>query len=256
MRHRLLGMDIDAIHLPEACARCAEAIERRAPLMIGCVNAAKIVKTRQDPVLHDAVASCDLIVADGMSVVWASRLLGAPLPERVAGIDLFEALLAEGDRRQWSIYFFGATEEVLGQVLEHVRREHPGVRIAGSHHGYVDDEGEKRVAGEIRAAAPDLLFLGMGTPKKELFIRAHGRETGAVVCHGVGGSFDVLAGKVQRAPAIWQRLGLEWLYRTLQEPGRLWWRYLSTNTRFVWLVLRERLGMGTGAPPHSDPDRG
>jgi N-acetylglucosaminyldiphosphoundecaprenol N-acetyl-beta-D-mannosaminyltransferase len=254
MKQRLLGLDLDALTLAQARSRCEEAITRHEALMIGVVNAAKIVKTQRDLALHEAVSSCDLILADGMSVVWASRILGAPLPERVAGIDLFMELLASADRHAWSVYFFGATQEVLDEVLRRVREDFPGLRIAGSHHGYVDEAEELRIVDEMKTLGPDMLFLGMGTPKKEYFIHRHGRATGCTVCHGVGGSFDVLAGKVQRAPERWQAWGMEWLYRVLQEPGRLWWRYLSTNVAFMWLVLRERVRGGGGSSRRMDPN--
>lgn len=238
-RRHVLGMDLDPLTLRQACDRCSEAVRARKPVVVGVLNAAKIVKVQRDERLRTAVAGCDLVLADGLPVVWASRLLGRPLPERVAGIDLFVELLREADRHGWSIYLLGATEEVLADLVRRIRRDHPGLRIAGRRNGYFGPDEEEDVAAGIRAAEPDVLFVGISTPTKELFLQRFGHSLGVPVCHGVGGAFDVLAGKVERAPESWQRLGLEWLYRVLQEPLRLWKRYLTTNSAFVWLVARE-----------------
>ena len=139
------------------------------------------------------------------------------------------------------MYFLGAEHGVLARAVAVARARHPGLRMAGSHHGYFGPDEEPALVDEIAAARPDMLFIGMTSPKKEIFLARHGARIGAAVCHGVGGSLDVLAGKVQRAPALWQQLGLEWLYRVKQEPRRLWRRYLVTNSQFLWLVARDRL---------------
>ena len=243
-QRRMLGVDIDALTLDQTVQRCLAAIDSGEPLEVGVVNAAKLVNMRRDPELRAAVCGCDLIVADGQSVVWASRVLGAKLPERVAGIDLFQRLLVEAERTDRSVYFLGAREVVLAEMVARVRLAHPRLRIAGSHHGYFTDDERAERADAIKASGADMLFLGMTSPRKERFVASFGERTGAKVVHGVGGSFDVLAGAVKRAPRTWQRLGLEWLYRALQEPRRLGRRYLSTNVAFVALVARERLGSG------------
>ncbi|MGC5020473.1 WecB/TagA/CpsF family glycosyltransferase [Micromonospora sp. DT47] len=225
--------------LRETVQRCTEAVERGELLEVGVVNAAKIVKMRNDRALHEAVTGCDVIVADGQSVVWASRVLRQPLPERVAGIDLFQALLRVAEEQGRSVYFLGARQDVLDAMIDRVRRQHPDLLIAGSHHGYYRDDEAPAIADGIKGSGADLLFLGMTSPKKEIFVATHGLRTGARVVHGVGGSFDVLAGVVRRAPRLWQRMGCEWLYRALQEPRRLGRRYLTTNVTFIGLVVRE-----------------
>jgi N-acetylglucosaminyldiphosphoundecaprenol N-acetyl-beta-D-mannosaminyltransferase len=174
-----------------------------------------------------------------MAVVWASRLLGQPLRERAAGIDLFERLLELANREGFSVFFLGASQEVLEDLLVKARQRHPALRIAGSRNGYFSDEQAEDVAREISAAHPDILFVGISTPKKEIFLEAWGAKIDVLVCHGVGGSFDVFAGKTRRAPLLWQRLGLEWLFRVVQEPRRMWKRYLVTNTLFISMVFRE-----------------
>jgi N-acetylglucosaminyldiphosphoundecaprenol N-acetyl-beta-D-mannosaminyltransferase len=251
-RHWLFGMWLDGLTLDETVAECLRAIGDGQPLEIGVVNAAKLVNMRRDPELRAAVSGCDVIVADGQSVVWASRLLGARLPERVAGIDLFQRLLAEAARTGKSVYFLGAREHVLAEMIRRLRRDLPDLRIAGSHHGYFADGEALERAEAIRASGADMLFLGMTSPRKERFVASYGTRTGAKVVHGVGGSFDVLAGVVKRAPRSWQRLGLEWLYRAKQEPRRLGRRYLNTNLAFMLLVLRERLR--PSKPPSATPE--
>jgi N-acetylglucosaminyldiphosphoundecaprenol N-acetyl-beta-D-mannosaminyltransferase len=238
-RRHLLGVAIDPLTLDETVHRCMAAVDRGELLEVGVVNAAKIVKMREDQALYDAVAGCDVVIADGQSVVWASRILRKPLPERVAGIDLFQQLLRAAEQQGRSIYFLGARDEVLERMIERIRREYPELRIAGSHHGYFADGDATAIADAIKGSGADLLFLGMTSPKKEIFVARHGVRTGAKVVHGVGGSFDVLAGVVRRAPRLWQRLGCEWLFRALQEPRRLGPRYLDTNIAFIRLVARE-----------------
>jgi N-acetylglucosaminyldiphosphoundecaprenol N-acetyl-beta-D-mannosaminyltransferase len=243
---RLFGIWMDPLTLDQTVAACLEAVATGSLVEVGVVNAAKLVNMRSDLRLREAVAGCDLVVADGQSVVWASRVLRAPLPERVPGIDLFQRLLAEAEQRELSVYFLGAKPEVLEEMRRRILLRHPRLRIAGSHHGYFSDDEAEAMAEAIGASGANLLFLGMTSPKKENFVARYGKQTGAQVVHGVGGSFDVLAGVVRRAPVSWQKVGMEWLYRALQEPRRLGGRYLRTNVAFVGMVARERL-RGPGA---------
>ena len=238
-RKLLFGLSVDGIRMTEAVDRCRQAIQTRKPVLVGVINAAKIVNLRHDPALRDALLDCNMLLADGQSVVWASRLLGRPLPERVAGIDLFVELLDLAHRQRRSIYLLGAKPEILAALERQVAQRWPDLLLAGSHHGYFNDIEAVEIAAEIRAARADMLFLGMASPKKEIFLRRFQHTLNVPVLHGVGGSFDVLAGLTKRAPLGWQRLGLEWAYRLLQEPRRLWKRYLVTNCAFIALTLRE-----------------
>jgi N-acetylglucosaminyldiphosphoundecaprenol N-acetyl-beta-D-mannosaminyltransferase len=237
----LFGIPICAETMSDALHRVHGAVITRRPLHIGVVNAAKIVNMRRDPALHSAVSSSDIVYADGMAVVWASRFLGKPLPERVAGIDLMSSIFAQGNQCGYRVYCLGATEEVLDKVCATFRKQYPGVTIAGRHHGYFDASGEEAVARKIKSAEADILFVAITSPKKEHFMARWAEVIDVPVVHGVGGSFDVVAGIVERAPERWQRLGLEWLYRVKQEPGRLWKRYLVTNTMFLGLLISEKL---------------
>jgi N-acetylglucosaminyldiphosphoundecaprenol N-acetyl-beta-D-mannosaminyltransferase len=246
-RH-LFGVPIAAVTLAEVVALVDEAIAWGRRLHIGVVNAAKLVNMRRDPELARDVASSDLVLADGMAVVWASRILGAPLPERTAGIDLMFAILESANRHAYRVYCLGATREVLDRTVAAFRRDYPRAQIVGAQDGYFSADDEGRVAAAISAAQPDILFVGMSSPRKEAFLARWSSQLGVPICHGVGGSFDVAAGMVQRAPQLWQRAGLEWLYRVKQEPRRLWRRYLVTNTLFVEMVVIELARRLFGAP--------
>jgi|HubBroStandDraft_1064217.scaffolds.fasta_scaffold04906_5 N-acetylglucosaminyldiphosphoundecaprenol N-acetyl-beta-D-mannosaminyltransferase len=237
-RAGLPGITIDPFGMKLAVKRCTEVIDEGGYLSIGMVNAAKIVAMGKNEALRRAVSGCGLVLADGQAVVWASGLLGSPLPERVTGIDLFTELLGQASQRGYRVYFLGARADVLRAMLAQVMRRYPGLVIAGFRDGYFSAEQERQVAEEIRLTSPDLLFIGMSSPRKELFCARWGEVTGAKVVHGVGGSFDILAGITRRAPLWWQRRGLEWLYRAMQEPVRLGRRYLTTNLAFMVLVAR------------------
>jgi len=253
--HALFGVAVHAVTMAQAVEVCEAAVEGRRSFTVGVVNAAKLVNLRRDPALRGAVTACDLVVADGQAVVWASRLLGAPLPERVAGIDLFTELLGEASRRSQRVFLLGAAQDVLDLVVQRVNRDYPGVVVVGAQHGWFDPSESQQVAAAVRAARPDLLFVAMTSPRKELLLDTWSQFMDVPVCHGVGGSFDVLAGRTRRAPKLWQRWGLEWLYRVGQEPGRLWRRYLVTNTQFVCLVAAELLRPTSLAQPAPGPGR-
>ncbi len=240
----ILGIPIAAVTMGQALDLIDRWISKRENIQIGVVNAAKVVNMSRDPGLKDDVLSSDVIFADGASVVWAGKILGKPLPERVAGIDLMTGMLARGNAAGYRIYCLGATDEVLAKTTDRIRKEYPGVVIAGSHNGYFSQAEEESVAADIATSRPDILFVAMTSPKKENFLARWSDIIKVPICHGVGGSFDVMAGKVVRAPESWQRLGLEWLYRLKQEPRRLWKRYLITNTLFCRMVLAEKIGWG------------
>jgi N-acetylglucosaminyldiphosphoundecaprenol N-acetyl-beta-D-mannosaminyltransferase len=237
----VLGVALDPVRLDDAVARCEQAIEDGGYYQHMSVNVAKLVALQGDTRLREAVSACGLVTADGQGIVWASRLLGRPLPERVAGIDLMARLLERAEERGHRVYILGARESVLEEALARLRRRHPRLTIAGSHHGYFGTGEAAGIVEEIRAARPDMLFVAMTSPLKELFLDDYGPSLGVPFAMGVGGSVDVIAGVTRRAPRLLQRLGLEWLYRLLQEPRRLARRYLVTNVQFAGLIARERL---------------
>ena len=243
----LYGLQVDSLTMDQVVDRCDESLRTRQRLLIGVVNAAKIVALGRDAILRDSLLHCDLMLPDGQSVVWASRLLGRPLPERVTGIDLFERLLIHAEQTDRSVFLLGATDEVLTTLQTNLRARFPGLRIAGARNGFFDPAESAEVAEEIRGSGADMLFLGITSPKKEIFLAEFGAGLGVPIQHGVGGSFDIFAGVTQRAPLSWQRLGLEWAFRLRQEPRRMWRRYLTTNTAFI---VKTSLEMVRPAPAY------
>jgi N-acetylglucosaminyldiphosphoundecaprenol N-acetyl-beta-D-mannosaminyltransferase len=242
---RVARVPIHPVDMASALARVDEFIREQAPHYNIAINAAKVVEYQDDEALRSAITDAHLLTADGQAVVWAARLLGQPVPARVAGTDLMQALFAHAARRGYSVYLLGAKDEVVQACADRAQREHPDLRIAGCRNGYFRREDETEVIAAIRAAQPDILFLGFGTPAKEYFMHRHYRALGVPFVMGVGGSFDVYAGLVARAPQWMQRAGLEWAFRLAQEPRRMWKRYLVGNTRFAWIIARELIARGT-----------
>lgn len=233
----LLGIDVSAIRAHEVVDIANEHIANRKKLLIGVINVAKIISMRKDPELRSSLEGADLILADGVPIVWLSRMLGEPLPERVTGIDIMYKLLQQANESHYRVYFLGAKPEVLRKVIRTMQRDYPGIRIAGYRDGYFDKAQERSVAEGIRNSKADIFFVAISSPKKEKFLRKWRDFINVPVCHGVGGSFDILAGVSKRAPLWMQKSGLEWLYRLIQEPRRMWKRYLINNTIFIILSL-------------------
>jgi N-acetylglucosaminyldiphosphoundecaprenol N-acetyl-beta-D-mannosaminyltransferase len=238
-RARVLGCEIDRLDMATIVDRIDTIIANHGFAQHAAINAAKIVAMREDRELERIVAGCELVSADGQSVVWASRILKDPLPSRVTGIDLMQELLALAERREYRVFILGAAADVLASALQRLHERHPRLAIAGTRDGYFSDADAAAVAAEIAAHRPHIVFVAMPSPRKEYWLGRYGRQLGAPFVMGVGGSVDVLAGRARRAPVVIQRLGLEWLFRMVQEPRRLSGRYLSTNTRFVVFVVRE-----------------
>ena len=177
-----------------------------------------------------------------MPVVWAARLLGKPLKERVAGIDLFEALMRRAGEKGWRVFLLGACEEVVAAVADTYRRRYPDLAIAGWRNGYWTVDEEAQVAAQVRASSADLLFVAISSPKKEQFLGRWQAEMRIPFAMGVGGTFDVAIGRVRRAPRWMRRAGLEWFYRFLQEPRRMFRRYFIDDLAFIWLFIKEAAG--------------
>lgn len=232
----LLGHRIDRLELDATAKRCHDAVVRKERIHHVSLNAAKVVSARDDQRLAIILRDAQLVTADGQSLVWASRLLGDPLPERVPGIDLMLRLFDIAEMKGFRVFFLGARLDVLGRALAHLRVRYPRLAIAGSHHGYFDDADGKAICDEINAARPDILFVAMSSPRKEYWVSDYGHLLDVPVIIGVGGALDVVAGVVVRAPLWVQRAGFEWAFRLLQEPRRLWRRYLVTNLRFIGMV--------------------
>jgi N-acetylglucosaminyldiphosphoundecaprenol N-acetyl-beta-D-mannosaminyltransferase len=250
-RAELLGLCFDAVTIETAVARCLEFCRApRASHTVITANASHLCMMRDNPELALACRAAHLILADGMSVVWALRASGQPVPERVAGVDLMARLLASAGEHQLRVYFLGAKREVVTALVEKSRAQYPGIEIAGFRDGYFGLDDHPGIVEEIRSSRADVLFVGMPSPFKETWCERHRQRLEVPVIMGVGGSFDVLAGFIRRAPRWVQSLGLEWFWRLLMEPRKLWKRYLTTNTEFTWFAAQEivsrRLGRRSG----------
>jgi N-acetylglucosaminyldiphosphoundecaprenol N-acetyl-beta-D-mannosaminyltransferase len=255
-RADILGCHIDRLDMAGTVARCLEAVQTRTYAGHMSINVAKLVTLHTDAELRAIVEGCEIVNADGQGIVWASRLLGDPLPERVAGIDLMHELLAAAELEGHSVYILGARQEVLQEAVDRLRAKHPALRFAGWRDGYFSPADEPAVAQEIQASGADLLFVAMSSPRKEYFLGRYGDTMGVPFVMGVGGAIDVVSGVTRRAPQIWQKLGLEWLFRLLQEPKRMLGRYARTNARFLMMLSRELLVRRLPGPARKRLQRG
>jgi len=238
-RRQLVGVPVDAITMEETIAWVGTAIDARRPVAHLCVNAANVAAAHDDASYLALLEGADVVGADGASMLWAGRVLGEPLPERVTGIDLMAGICESAPAAGWRIALLGSRSDVVERAAVKLRGQ--GVDVVFARDGYLDRLDLDELAHAVAEAGADVLFVGMPSPAKEKFVIEHARPAGISVTIGVGGAFDVVAGDLRRAPQAWQRLGLEWLYRLVQEPRRLFMRYAVTNTRFVVAVGRERL---------------
>jgi N-acetylglucosaminyldiphosphoundecaprenol N-acetyl-beta-D-mannosaminyltransferase len=238
-RVEFLGAPLHLITMRETLGLALEAMTRRRPMHHTVVNVAKLVNMRKNPELREDVATADIINIDGAGVVWGARLFGIKVPERVAGVDIMEKLFVLCAERGFRPYLLGAEPQVLQAVARRLEEQYPRLEIAGMHDGYFRPDEEADVVEAVNASGADCLFVAMPTPRKERFLKANRLALAPSFVMGVGGSFDVYGGKVRRAPRWVQVVGLEWLYRVLQEPRRLWRRYYETNTAYAGLLLQE-----------------
>ena len=251
-RRELLGCPFDPVTMRAAVDACVQwCLGPRAPCTVITANAAVLCMMRRDAELRNACLRGDLILADGMSVVWTSRLAGIPLPERVPGVEMTARLLDAASENGLRVYFLGGRAEVVAELARRCAREHPGLTVAGFRDGYFAPADHAAIVDDIRRAAPHMLFVGMPSPFKETWCERHRAALDVPVIMVVGGTFDVLAGYVRRAPGWMQSLGLEWLWRLLMEPRKMWRRYLVTNSEYMWLaaaeILRQRVGLARRA---------
>ena len=232
----LFGVPVDLLTIDETVVRCQELIEQRRPVQHAFINAAETVMMEDVPGFRETLAACDIVNADGQSIVWAARLLGVPLSGRVAGPDLMERLIDLAERAGYPVYFLGARADVLVDFEAAEMKLHPRLVVAGRHDGYFDDD--EAVADDIHRSGARLLFVAISSPRTEFFLSRNLERIGPLFAMGVGGSFDLVAGRLRRAPRWMQDAGLEWLFRLIQEPRRMWRRYLIGNARFLGLTLR------------------
>jgi N-acetylglucosaminyldiphosphoundecaprenol N-acetyl-beta-D-mannosaminyltransferase len=224
------------------------AIRERIPIQHVVVNVAKLVSMHRDRSLCFDVLESDLVSVDGMGIVFGCRMFGMRVPERVTGIDLMDAVLGLCVSQGWRPYLLGAHPEVLAAAVTEIERRYPGLSIAGYHHGYFSEAEEVTIVETIRSANPDCLFVAISSPKKEHFMHRWREILGIPFVMGVGGSLDIVAGQVKRAPSWMQGTGFEWLYRLLQEPRRMWRRYLGTNLAYAWMLASEAITNRRSSP--------
>ncbi len=239
----ILGCPVDNLSLEESVKRIEEFIKSGKPHQYIAINADKIVKMRKDPLLREIILNNDLNIVDGQPLMWVSKLFGTPVKQRYGGLDIVDAIAPVAAKKGYGIYFLGARQEIIEKVAEAYSARYPKLKISGRRNGYWNAGEEKEVVGKIKEAKPDVLFFAMSSPKKEIFLKEYLNEMGVPFVMGVGGAFDIIAGKTKRAPEWMQRIGMEWLFRVIQEPRRLWKRYLVGNTIFIWLVLKEFMAL-------------
>ena len=235
MKINILGVAFDALTLGEAEERADALLRSGAGGYIVTANPEIVLRCREDAAYAAAVNGAELVLADGVGDLCAARILGTPLPGRVAGADLVPRLLARLAERGGSVFLYGARPGVAERAGESLQSACPGLRIAGTENGYISDETALLEA--LEREKPDLLLLGLGAPRQELWMAENRQRTPAVMI-GVGGLLDVFAGDIPRAPEAWQRLGLEWLYRLLREPRRF--KRVIRLPKILLLALRER----------------
>ncbi|MGM0445279.1 MAG: WecB/TagA/CpsF family glycosyltransferase [Bacillota bacterium] len=236
---RILNLDINKIRLDNLVNNIIELINNDGKKqLIYTPNSEIIVKAYDDNMFADMYSKADILTPDGSGLLIASKILNDPIEERVAGFDLMVKLLDEIARLDISCYFIGGKEDIIELAYKKIKKRYPKIDIKGYHHGYLNNELEKKVIKDIKDKKPDILFVGMGVPLQEKFFSKYFDQLDVKVGITVGGSFDVLSGQVNRAPKLMQKLYLEWFYRLIQEPKR--WKRMIALPRFLYLVLKEK----------------
>lgn len=238
-RAAFFGVNIDLYTMEETLAKISEIIKAKQCIQHVVINVAKLIYAQKDDELKRIINSCGIVNVDGAGIVLGARLLGINVPERVTGIDLMQRLVEYSAKNGYRIYFLGAEEDVLNKIIDIYRQKYPELNIAGYRNGYFSEEEEENIVQEVKNSGADILFVAMGSPKKEIFLNKYIDKMQVPFVMGVGGSLDVVAGKVKRAPEWVQKLNSEWLFRLVQEPKRLWKRYLTTNSIYAAMLLRE-----------------
>lgn len=243
-RVEILGTGFDPVDLEGAVEMIAAFAAQREPRLVVTANVEMVMLARRTPEIRDILRGASLVVADGVGVVWGSRQLGRPLPSRVPGIDLADRLCREAARRTWGVYLLGGAPGIAAAAASRLRDSYPGIQIAGTASGFFHPDEEPGVLRAIRDAAPTLLFAGLGAPRQERWLARYLGRLGVPVVLGVGGTFDVWAGRARRAPRIMQTLGLEWCYRLLHQPRRIGRQMAIPHYMAVIYLVRLRSAIG------------
>lgn len=239
-RITMMNTVIDVLDMKETVELVDEYIKTNTPLHLMGVNADKINELNSNSLMKEIVNKCGIINADGASVVLASKLLKKKLPERVAGVDLMLELVKLCCEKNYSIYLLGAKQSVVEQTRDVLMDKYSNLNIKGIHNGYFKEEQWDNISKELKKLKPDIVFVGITSPTKEYLIEYLQNDGNKSVFMGVGGSFDVISGNIPRAPKWMQKCNLEWLFRVIQEPKRLFKRYFVGNLKFIKLVIKEK----------------
>lgn len=239
-RYPILNTYVNAISMEETIEAVEAIIKEGKPTQHVVINASKVNLMEKDEKLRKIVNDCPIINADGASIVWAAKVLGVPLTERVTGIDLFLKLVEIANEKQYKIYLFGAKEEVVCKVKSIFEEKYPNLQIVGYRNGYFTEADEDDIVKDMQKSGADMLFVAFSSPKKEYWVHKYIKQLNIPFVMGVGGSFDVVVGVTKRAPLWMQKCGLEWFYRFIQEPGRMWKRYIIGNAKFVLLTYKTK----------------
>mgnify|MGYP001214324917 CR=1 FL=1 len=240
-RYKIMNTYVNVVSMEETIQRVEKIIKMRKPTQHVVINASKVNLMEKDPELRRIVNACPLINADGASIVWAAKRLGVPLKERVTGCDLFQRLVAVAAEKGYRVYLFGAKEEVVVKVKQIFEKQYPGIQIVGYRNGYFTEADEPEIVKNMAESGADMMFVAFSSPKKEYWVNKYINQLNIPFVMGVGGSFDIVAGVTERAPIWWQEHGLEWLYRFIQEPRRMWKRYIIGNAKFIGLTYKYKL---------------
>jgi len=238
----ILGVTFSAQSFRETVADLTQRIHSGQCTHVVTANPEIVMIARENRSFQNVLKQA-YVVPDGIGIVYAAKWTGQPITERVTGIELLEALMQQADQHHWNVYLLGAAPDVNRLAAEKLAQRYPGARVVGYRDGFFRKEEEEQIVQEIVERKPHLLFVAMGAPRQDEWIASRRAELQVPLMMGVGGSFDVIAGKVKRAPAVWQKLHLEWLYRLLSQPSR--WKRQLAIPRFVWTVLSEKWGNRT-----------
>ncbi len=240
-RIKILDTIIDVLDMNQTIDLVDKYVQKKIPLHLVGVNADKINELNTNNRLKQIVNSCGIINADGASVILASKFLGKPLPERVAGIDLMEHLIKLSEQKGYSIYLLGAKQEVVEKTAQVLKKKYQNIKIVGIHNGYFNESDWPQISEEIKVKNPNFIFVGITSPLKEYLVEYLQNDGNDGVFMGVGGSFDVISGEIPRAPKWIQKINMEWMFRVIHEPKRLFKRYFIGNWKFIKSVLWERI---------------
>lgn len=246
LKVNILGIPIDNLSLSATMDRFVELVSQRRPCLVVTPNVDHLVNLQSDHEFREVYRQAALVLPDGMPLLWAARFLGTPIREKLSGSDVFHELCRLSAERGFRVFFMGGREGAAAAAAERMKQEHPKLQIVGLYSppfGFERDPAEtKRIDAMLTEARPDVLLVGLGSPKQEKWAARNSTRLGIPLTMGIGISFEYTAGMVRRAPVWMQRAGLEWLFRLVMEPGRLWRRYLVNDPKFFWLILKQRLG--------------